>query len=110
MALVQVDGRTVEYVTAGQGEPIVLCGPDWWPLDAWQLSGIPQLRDSYQVVAFNQRGIGQSTASPTDYTVRGFAEDTLALMDALGLASAHLLGFAIGGAIALQATRLQPHR
>src|SRR5215210_2413434 len=110
MALVQVDGRAVEYVTAGQGEPVVLCGPDWWPLDAWQLSGIPELSNGYQVVAFNQRGIGQSASTPTDYTVDAFAEDTLAFMDALGLPSAHLLGFAIGGAIILEAARRQPAR
>ena len=47
MALIEVDGRTVEYLTEGQGEAVVLCSPDWWPLDAWRLSGIPELRDRY---------------------------------------------------------------
>ncbi len=110
MALIQVDGRTVEYVVAGEGEPILLCSPDWWPLDAWTLSGIPQLADRYRVVAFNQRGIGQSTGTPDDYDVPLFARDTLALMDALRIPSAHLLGFAIGAVIALEAARQQPAR
>jgi pimeloyl-ACP methyl ester carboxylesterase len=110
MALIQVDGRPVEYVVAGEGEPIVLCSPDWWPLDAWRLSGIPELSDRYQVVAFNQRGIGQSAGTPTDYDVGLFAQDTLGLMDALGLPRAHLLGFAIGAVIALEAARRQPAR
>ncbi|HEY7060661.1 MAG TPA: alpha/beta hydrolase [Chloroflexota bacterium] len=110
MTLVQVDGRTVEYLSAGQGEPILLCSPDWWPLAAWTLSGIPELSDRYQVVAFNQRGIGQSSGTPDDYTVPLFARDTLALMDALGLPSAHLLGFAIGAVIAMDAARQAPGR
>ena len=76
MTLIQVDGRTVEYLSAGQGEPVLLCSPDWWPLDAWTLSGIPELSDCYQVVAFNQRGIGQSSSTPDDYTVQLFAQDT----------------------------------
>jgi len=62
------------------------------------------------VVAFNQRGIGQSAGTPDDYDVRLFARDTLALMDALGLPRAHLLGFAIGAVIALEAARQQPER
>jgi 3-oxoadipate enol-lactonase len=110
MALIQVDGRTVEYLREGQGEPVVLCSPDWWPLDAWKLSGIPELRDRYQVVAFNQRGVGASTATPDDYTVPLFAQDTLALLDALQLGRAHLLGFAIGATIALDAARRAPER
>jgi pimeloyl-ACP methyl ester carboxylesterase len=110
MTLIQVDGRTVEYLSAGEGEAILLCSPDWWPLDAWALSGIPELSDRYRVVAFNQRGIGQSAGTPDDYDVRLFARDTLGLMDALGLPSAHLLGFAIGAVIAMEAARQQPAR
>jgi pimeloyl-ACP methyl ester carboxylesterase len=110
MALIEVAGRTVEYVREGAGEPVVLCAPDWWPLDAWRLSGIPELRERYEVIAFNHRGIGASTPTPTAYTVRGFAEDTLALLDALGVGRAHLLGFAIGASIALEAARLAPAR
>jgi pimeloyl-ACP methyl ester carboxylesterase len=110
MALIQVDGRTVEYELAGEGEPVLLCSPDWWPLDAWKLSGIPELSDRYRVVAFNQRGIGQSAGTPDDYDVRLFARDTLALIDALQISSAHLLGFAIGAVIALEAARQQPGR
>ena len=110
MTLIQVDGRTVEYLSAGEGEPILLCSPDWWPLDAWTLSGIPELADRYQVIAFNQRGIGHSAGTPDDYDVRLFARDALGLMDALRLERAHLLGFAIGAVIAMEAARQQPAR
>lgn len=110
MAQIKVGGTTVEYVREGRGEAILLCSPSWWPLDGWQLSGIPQLRDAYDVVAFNFRGIGASQGTPGDYTVPSLADDALALLDALGIARAHLIGFAIGGAIALQAARTQPER
>jgi pimeloyl-ACP methyl ester carboxylesterase len=110
MARARVDGRTVEYVREGRGEAVVLCSPSWWPLDAWRLSGLPELADRYDVVAFNFRGIGASEGTPTDYAVPLLADDTLALLDALGIGRAHLVGFAIGGAIALQAARTQPGR
>ena len=62
------------------------------------------------MVAFNFRGIGRSAATPPDYTVPSLAADTLGLLDALGIARAHLVGFAIGGAIALKAARAAPAR
>src|SRR5919199_5427511 len=110
MSILQIGDRRVEYVEQGQGEVVLLCSPSWWPLDAWRLSGIPELRDDYDVVAFNFRGIGASPGTPTDYTVPSLADDVLALLDALEIARAHLIGFAIGGAIALQAARTRPAR
>jgi pimeloyl-ACP methyl ester carboxylesterase len=110
MALIGAGGTTIEYVREGDGEAVLLCSPSWWPLDGWRLSGIPQLRDHYDVVAFNFRGIGASPGTPTDYTVPSLADDVLALLDALEIARAHLIGFAIGGAIALQAARTRPAR
>src|SRR5438270_10160398 len=104
MSLIQVEGRTVEYLLEGRGaEVVVLCSPNFWPLDAWRLSGIPELRDRYRVLAFNNRGYGQSEATPTDYTVYSLADDTLALMTALDVPQAHLLGFAYGAQVALKA-------
>jgi pimeloyl-ACP methyl ester carboxylesterase len=110
VATIEIAGRTVEYVREGRGEPVVLCAASWWPLDAWRLSGLPELSARYDTIAFNFRGIGGSAATPTDYSVAGFAEDTLALLDALGVARVHLIGFAIGGAIVLDAARQQPQR
>ena len=42
----------------------MLCSPNFWPLDTWKLSGLPELRDSYRVIAFNNRGYGQSAGTP----------------------------------------------
>src|SRR5438477_11726143 len=100
MALVDVAGRQVEYVLDGSGDLIVFSSPTWWPLDAWLLSGFPQLRDSYQMLAFNHRGIGASQATAGPYTVPSLAEDLLALLDALDLRQpARIIGFAIGSPV-----------
>jgi pimeloyl-ACP methyl ester carboxylesterase len=111
MSLIQVEGRTVEYVLEGNGtDVVVLCSPNFWPLDAWRLSGLPELRDAYRVLAFNNRGYGASEPTPTAYTVYSLADDTLALMAALGIARAHLVGFAYGAQVALKAAVRQPER
>jgi 3-oxoadipate enol-lactonase len=111
MSTIQVEGRTVEYVLEGSGaESVVLCSPNFWPLDTWRLSGLPELRDGYSVLAFNHRGYGASEGTPTAYTVDSLADDTLALMAALGIARAHLVGFAYGAPVALRAAARQPAR
>jgi 3-oxoadipate enol-lactonase len=111
MSLIQVEGRAVEYVLEGTGaETVVLCSPNFWPLDTWQLSGLPELRAAYRVLAFNNRGYGASEGTPTAYTVYSLADDTLALMAALGIERAHLVGFAYGAQVALKAAARQPER
>ena len=110
MAIIKIDRRAVEYQLDGQGDVVVLCSPNFWPLDTWQLSGLPELRDAYRVLAFNNRGYGASEATSTAYTVYSLAADTLALMAALGIARAHLVGFAYGAQVALKAAARQPER
>ncbi len=111
MAVIQVDGRAVEYVLEGDGrEVVVLCSPNFWPLDTWKLSGLPELRDRYRVIAFNNRGYGLSEGTPTEYTVYSLAEDTVRLMDALDVPRAHLVGFAYGAQVAVKIALGWPER
>ncbi len=111
MPLIDVQGHGVEYVVEGAGdEVVVLSSPTWWPLDPWRLSGFPELAAHYRVLAFNHRGIGCSAGTPTTYTVDSMAEDLLALLDVLGVARAHVVGFAIGSVVAMVAARQDPAR
>lgn len=111
MPLIQVNDRAVEYVLEGSGEPVVFSSPTWWPLDAWLLSGFPQLRDSHSVLTFNHRGIGASAATESAYTNDSMAEDTLVLMDALVVREpAHVVGFANGCSVALRMAARWPDR
>ncbi len=111
MTVIQVNGRAVEYMQEGDGhEVVVLCSPNFWPLDTWKLSGLPELRDAYRVIAFNNRGYGLSEGTPTEYTVYSLAEDTVRLMDALDVPRAHLVGFAYGAQVAVKVALGWPER
>jgi aminoacrylate hydrolase len=61
---------------------------------------IPAFAKEFEVVLHDQRGIGQSDHSRISYTVERLAADVIALMDALGIAKAHVVGHSTGGAIA----------
>ena len=110
MAMIQLDGRAVEYEVHGAGDAVVLCQPTWWPMDPWRLSGVPELGASYRILMFNHRGIGGSEATATDYTIDSMASDTLDLMNILGFEPAHLVTFANGSIVALRVAELQPER
>lgn len=72
---------------------------DWWTPDFCELLAAQGL----YVIRYDQRDTGQSSASPPgepDYSDAELAQDPLRILDALGLASAHLVGLSMGGAIA----------
>ena len=68
---------------------------------AEQMAALP---DRYRVVAPDLRGYGDSETRPVDATrgVREFSEDLTALFKALGLETVALVGWSIGGGIAMQ--------
>src|SRR5689334_23864116 len=61
---------------------------------------VPAFAKRFEVVLHDQRGIGQSDHSRVAYTVERMAQDVVRLMDALGIAKAHIVGHSTGGAIA----------
>jgi len=61
---------------------------------------LPAFGRSFEVVTHDHRGIGQSDHTRGGYTVERMARDVLGLMDALGIARAHIVGHSTGGAIA----------
>ncbi|MAS34878.1 MAG: hypothetical protein CL610_12780 [Anaerolineaceae bacterium] len=71
------------------------------------------LSDDYRVIGPTLRGYGESLPKPRDFPpdfYRRDAEDLLALLDAMNIAQAHLLGYSDGGETVLIAAGLQPER
>ena len=87
------------YELHGSGPPVVLIGGLAGDCRAWTRQ-IEVLSKEYQVLAFDNRGTGQSSAPESPYTTRDFAEDTIGLMNALDIGPAHVIGRSMGGAIA----------
>jgi pimeloyl-ACP methyl ester carboxylesterase len=68
------------------------------------------LRDRYRVTIFDNRGVGRSATPDGPFLITDFAADTAALMDELGLESAHVVGSSMGGAIAQELALSRPER
>ncbi len=109
MPKVTVGAYELFQIEEGSGFPVVLIHGLAGDHTAWTPQ-IAQLRDRYRVIAFDNRGAGRSTQRDEPVTTLDLARDTLALMDALGVDEAHLVGRSMGGAIAPQMALLAPGR
>ncbi len=96
-------GCQLAYEIRGSGPPVVFIQGVGVHGSAWA----PQfeaLAARFQCLSFDNRGLGRSLPlGSVPLTIKQMAEDTLALMDAQGWASAHLVGHSMGGLVALEA-------
>jgi len=104
------NGVRIRYYSVGQGEPILLI--HGWAADAemWA-SAIQDLSRNYRVIALDCRGHGKS-GKPTDPSQYGMemVNDMVRLMDHLGIAKAHVLGYSMGGSITIKMLTVYPQR
>jgi len=111
MATIERDQLTIYYETEGDpaAPPLLLIAgiTDYVRKCDWQRA---ELAQDFYVIAFDNRGGGQSTAPPPGYTTADMAGDAVAVLDALGIAAAHVFGFSMGGMIALQLALNHPQR
>lgn len=109
MPRIRVNDIQLYYEVHGQGEPVVLIMGLGGNTHGWDMQ-IPTFSREFQVVAFDNRSCGRSDKPATRYTIRLFADDTAGLMDALGIASAHVYGQSMGGFIAQELALSYPQR
>jgi len=69
-----------------------------------------ELPTSWRLIVPDLPGFGSSTRAVPDYSARTHARYALALLDELGIQSAHVLGFSMGGAVGLELWDLAPER
>lgn len=108
MPIVEANGINIEYESHGSGEPLLLIaglGYDRW---MWHRV-VPELAGTFQVIAFDNRGVGGSDKPPGPYSAQLLADDTAALVDVLGLERVSLWGHSMGGFVAQAMTLTYPH-
>jgi pimeloyl-ACP methyl ester carboxylesterase len=98
-AVLEYKGCTLNFAVTGQGEAVVLiqgagvAGTGWLPQ-------VEALSSEYTFLTFDNRGMGSSLPMGCPLSIEQMAEDTLALMDAAGWGSAHIVGHSLGGLVA----------
>jgi pimeloyl-ACP methyl ester carboxylesterase len=106
-------GVKVHYLVEGIGEPVVLIhGLDSSARINWEMPGtIDVLAKDHQVIALDLPGYGQSD-KPIDPQAYGlqWVEDVILLMDHLKIKQAHIVGYSMGGMVALKLIAEYPDR
>lgn|GEM_PF-121180 len=108
---VELQGQAVYLEQWGNGEPLVLLHGFGGSSYCFRHVG-PELGKDFRVVALDLNGFGwtQRVPNPEAYTLAGQARLVLRVMDALGIAKAHVLGHSYGGAVALALAATAPQR
>lgn len=107
---VTVDAHTIHYLEGGNGEPLVLLHGIFAEKDHW-VDFARHLTGQYRVVAPDLPGFGESSrhaSQPYDYQAQ--TERLKNLLDAMGIARAHLAGNSMGGTIAALFAMKYPER
>jgi pimeloyl-ACP methyl ester carboxylesterase len=101
MPLAERDGAWLHWRSAGpaDGEPVLMImglggsSRMWWRLE-------PHLADRWWLLLIDNRGTGDSDPVSGPLTMAGMAADALAVLDAAGVDSAHVVGASLGGMVA----------
>jgi pimeloyl-ACP methyl ester carboxylesterase len=106
-------GVRIHYLIEGTGEPVVLIhGLDSSARINWEVPGtIDALAKDHQVVALDLPGYGQSD-KPSDPAAYGlqWVDDVILLLDHLKIQKAHIVGYSMGGMVALKLIAQHPDR
>jgi pimeloyl-ACP methyl ester carboxylesterase len=103
------DGVNLYYEETGQGFPVLFVHELAGDLESWE----PQLRffgRRYRCIAYNARGYPPSEVpdDPAAYSQEIAVDDAVAVLDAAGVAQAHVVGLSMGGFTTLNLTMRRP--
>jgi pimeloyl-ACP methyl ester carboxylesterase len=107
---VQVGDIEIAYKMLGKGDPILLFNGASDGMDAWDPSFPMTLSSNHTVIAFDSRGLGNTTMGSKPYTSQQLATDAAGLLDALKISKADAMGYSLGSFIAQQLTIMYPDK
>ncbi len=107
---VHVGDIDIAYKMLGKGDPILLFNGASDGMDAWDPSFLEGLSLNHTVIAFDTRGIGNTTTGSKPYTYQQLANDSAGLLDALKIPKADVMGYSLGSYIAEQLAIMFPDK
>jgi pimeloyl-ACP methyl ester carboxylesterase len=102
---IRAAGNDIWTEQVGEGPDVLLIGGAGDTVESWQFQ-LDGLADRYRMTAFDNRGAGRTPMPDGPATVEAMADDAAAVLDGLGVRSAHVAGFS-GGSITAQELALR---
>lgn len=109
MPHIEHNDLSLYYETHGSGQPLLMVAGLASDSQSWQ-NVIPSLSARFQVIVFDNRGVGRTQPMNEFASIANMANDCVHLLDFLGIAKAHVLGHSMGGFIAQKLAICHPER
>jgi 3-oxoadipate enol-lactonase len=107
--IAKVGKIVMNFEIKGKGAPATLISGMASGMSAWALQ-VPSFSMSFMTVCLENRGTGKTDAPEGPYSIEMMADDTANLLDVIGAESSNLVGFGMGGRIALEMAIRHPSR
>ena len=107
---VHVGDIDIAYKMLGKGDPILLFNGASDGMDQWDPSFPMTLSSNHTVIAFDSRGLGNTTMGSKQYSMQQLADDAAGLLDALKIPKADVMGYSLGSFIAQKFTIMYPDK
>jgi pimeloyl-ACP methyl ester carboxylesterase len=107
---IPVDDVSLAYSESGSGYPVIFINGLASTMDMWNPPVLSKISEYFRVIIFDNRGTGYSNKSEKPFSIPLLAQDTSALMDALDISSAHILGLSMGASVAQEFTLNFPEK
>src|SRR5687768_16105877 len=106
----QVNGIEMYYERAGAGPPLLFISGTGGDLRVKPNVFDGPLPKAFDLVAYDQRGLGRTSKPDEPYTMAHYADDAAALLDHVGWADALVIGVSFGGMVAQELALRHPNR
>ena len=105
------DGTRIHYEVTGKpgATPVLMIQGLGASKNAWNLQRIA-MATRFRIISFDNRGAGRSDKPTEPFTLEQMADDALAVLDAAGIETAHVVGASMGGVISQIVAVKYPHR
>jgi 3-oxoadipate enol-lactonase len=110
MPVVSAGEVELSYERSGSGPPLLMIMGRSGTTLSWGEPFLGPLRQDFETIVYDHRGVGESSRMEEPFTIVGLAEDAAHLLDALAIDSAHVLGISMGGMIAQELALAHPER
>jgi pimeloyl-ACP methyl ester carboxylesterase len=105
-----VNGLQMYYEVHGSGEPVVLLHGAFMTITNNWTGWIGELSKTRQVIAVEMQGHGRTADIKREFSHENLADDVAALLDHLKIPSADLIGYSLGGGVAMQCAIRHPEK
>ena len=110
LTTIAVDGARIVYRRVGKGPPLVVLNGFGATSADWDPAFIDRLASANELILLNNRGIGGSTDDGQSFAIAKLAADAAHVIESLGIERANVMGWSMGGFIALALALNHPDR